>query len=439
MPRRAKGLTAAFVEKTTKPGRSGDGGGLYLLVQRRKALSKFWLFRYPGPDWSVIPSGKKRRKKREMGLGPAMGRNRVSLSQARTKARELHAMVRAGRDPLEERDAERAKADEDATKAKTDGMTFADVAGLYLAAHGPGWRSPKHRKQWLTSLDQHAMPTLRDLPIGSIDTGAVIKVLEPLWRTKTETAARVRGRIEAVLDYAKARGWREGENPARWRGHIDQLLPKRSKVRLVQHHAALRWREIGAFVQRLRYTFSVSARCLEFLILTACRSGEVRGARWDELDLTHAVWTVPAKRMKGGREHRVPLSEPATAVLHDMAQLGNEGFVFPGMNAASMLSNVTLARLVEATGGAGATVHGFRSTFRDWAGEHTNFPRELAEMCLAHRTFQSDDGQMVGGKTELAYKRGDQLEKRRMLMEAWAVFCSKPMAIGEVVPLHAAR
>jgi integrase len=268
------------VEKGAKPGRYGDGAGLYLLVRSRQAKS--WLFRY-------TRSG----KMREMGLGPAKGRTAVPLSQARAKARQLHAAVREGRDPLAERDAERAKAQADAAKAKAAAMTFGEVADMYIAAHEQSWRSPKHRQQWHSTLRVYVLPAIGDLPVGSIDTGAVMKIIEPLWREKTETASRVRGRIEAVLDYAKARRWREGENPARWRGHLDQMLPKRSKAQRVEHHAALPWREIGAFMQRLRQNSGMNARCLEFLILTACRSGEVRGARWDEIDLTQRVWKIP--------------------------------------------------------------------------------------------------------------------------------------------------
>jgi integrase len=404
-------LTAALVEKGTKPGRYGDGAGLYLLVRSRHA--KFWLFRY-------TRSG----RMREMGLGPAKGRTAVPLSQARAKARQLYAAVREGRDPLAEREAEKAKAQADAAKAKTDAMTFGEVAEMYIAAYEQSWRSPKHRQQWHSTLRDYVMPAIGDLPVGSIDTGAVIKIIEPLWREKTETASRVRGRIEAVLDYAKARRWREGENPARWRGHLDHLLPQRSKVQRVEHHAALPWREIGAFMQRLRQNSRISARCLEFLILTACRSGEVRGARWDEIDLDRAVWTIPAQRMKAAREHRVPLSEPAMAVLREMAQLGAEGFVFPGLKCAAALSDRALATLCR-----GCTVHGMRSTFRDWCAEYTKHPRELAEAALAHT---------LKDKVEAAYQRGDLLEKRRRLMEEWAAFCSEPMVAGEVVTLRPA-
>jgi integrase len=268
------------------------------------------------------------------------------------------------------------------------------------------------------------------MPVGSVDTDVVMKIVEPLWREKTETGSRVRGRIEAILDYAKARGWREGENPARWRGHLDQLLPARAKVQRVEHHAALPWRKIGAFMTRLRRSSGMSARCLEFAILTAARSGEVRGAQWDEIELDHAVWTIPASRMKAGREHRVPLSEPAMVVLREMAQFGAEGFVFPGLKVASGLSDVALAKAVDAAGGDGATVHGFRSTFRDWCAESTNHSRELAEAALAH---------VLSDKVEAAYQRGDLLERRRRLMSDWGAFCGREMRPSEVVHLHAAR
>jgi integrase len=417
MPQRARGLTAAQVEKGTTPGRFGDGGGLYLLVRSREA--KFWLFRYT-----------RHGKLREMGLGPAAGRTAVKLAQARLNAGKLRAIVREGRDPLAEREAEKAKKDADAAAAKAGAITFAQVTDMFLAAHERGWGNPKHRQQWRNTLRDYVLPAIGETPVGAVDTGAIMKIIEPLWLTKTETASRVRGRIEAILDYGKARGWREGENPARWRGHVDQLLPPRAKVQHVEHHAALPWREIGAFMMRLRRSSGVSARCLEFAILTAARSGEVRGAQWDEIDLDHAVWTVPAERMKGGREHRAPLSEPAMAVLREMEQFGAEGFVFPGLKAASGLSDVALAKAVDTAGGDGATVHGFRSTFRDWCAEATNTPRELAEAALAHA---------LTDKVEAAYQRGDLIERRRRLMSDWAAFCSREMRPGEVVTLHAAR
>jgi integrase len=308
-------------------------------------------------------------------------------------------------------------------------MTFGAVAGMYIDAHEVSWRNAKHRQQWHSTLRDYVLPVIGDLPVDSVDRGAVMKIIEPLWREKTETASRVRGRIETILDYATARGWREGENPARWRGHLDHVLPQRSKVQRVAHLEALPWREIGAFMQRLRQNSGLNARCLEFLILTACRSGEGRGATWAEIDLDHAVWTLPAERTKAEREHRVPLSEPAMAVLREMAQLGTEGFVFPGLKAAAPVSSGGLAKAVHAAGGGAATVHGMRSTFRDWCAEATSYPRELAEAALAH---------VVGDATERAYQRGDALERRRRMMAHWGEFCSKPMPAGAVVPLRAA-
>jgi hypothetical protein len=250
MPRRAKGLTAAQVEKGTKPGRYGDGAGLYLLVRSKRA--KFFLFRYTRGG-----------RMREMGLGPATGRTAIKLAVARARARELHAVVREGRDPLTEREAEKAKRDADAAKAAA-AMTFADVADMYIAAHEASWRNPKHRQQWHNTLRGYVLPAIGELPVGGVDTGAVVKIIEPLWREKTETAARLRGRIESILDYAKARGWREGENPARWRGHLSNLLPGRSKVQRVAHHPALPWREIDGVMRRLRQNSGTNARCLEF-------------------------------------------------------------------------------------------------------------------------------------------------------------------------------
>jgi integrase len=417
MPRKAKGLTAGFVEKGTRPGRYGDGAGLYLLVRSREA--KFWVFRF-------MHAG----KAREMGLGPARGRAAISLSEARAKARDLHLAVRAGRDPLAERDAEKAKADADAAKAKAGAMTFGAVADLFIGAHEGSWKHEKHRQQWHGTLRDYVLPVIGDLPVASVETSHVMAILEPLWRVKVETATRVRARIEAILDYATVCTWREGPNPARWRGHLDKALPKRRKVRPVVHYKALPWRDIGAFMQRLRHTFSMSARCLEFAVLTATRSNEARGALWSEIDLKHAVWTIPAARMKGAREHRVPLSRPAMAVLREMAEVfGSDGYVFPSPTGNKGLSDRALGKALRAAGGNDSTVHGLRSTFRDWAGEATNFARELAEVALAHS---------VGDQTEQAYQRGDLLEKRHKLMEAWASYCARPATAGKVVGLHAA-
>jgi integrase len=415
MPRRAKGLTAAFVEKTTKIGRHADGGGLYLLVRSREA--KFWEAHFT-----------LRGKRRSMGGGPATGVASVKLAEARDWSRQVQAAVRADRDPIAERRAARAASDADEAAARAKAITFRAVADMYIAAHQASWRSAVHRDQWRSSLDRYVLPGIGDLPVAQVDTSNIMLILEPLWRERTETASRVRGRIEATLDYAKARGWREGENPARWRGHLDHLLPARRKAQRVQHHPALPWREVGAFMQRLRQLNGIPAKALEFLILTAARSGEVRGATWSEIGLDHAVWTVPATRIKAGKEHRVPLSEPARAVLREMAKFGSnaDDLVFPGVRVGSVMSDVTLAAVVSAAGGGDATPHGFRSTFRDWAHEATTYSRELAEAALAH---------IVGDATEIAYRRGDAIERRRAMMAAWGKFCDRKMVAGEVVPI----
>jgi integrase len=417
MPRRAVGLTAAKVLKA-KPGRYCDGAGLYLLV--RSADAKFWLFRYT-----------RNGKMREAGLGPASGRAAVSLADAREKARRFHDMVREGLDPLDERGAEKARKKAEAALQATRGRTFADVAELYLRAHETSWKNPKHRQQWRNTLRDYVLPVIGNLPVASVGTGEVVQIVEPLWKEKSETASRLRGRIESILDYAKVRGWRDGENPARWRGHLDHLLPARSKIRRVKHHAALPWRDVGAFMAALRSQTGVSARCLEFAILTACRSGEVRGAAWPEVDLREDTWTVPRERMKAGEQHRVPLSKPALAVLEKMAELRTDSrpdsLIFPGGRTGQPLSDVALAKAIRATGFADATTHGFRSCFRDWVAEATSYPRELAEKALAHT---------LSSAVEAAYQRGDMFDKRRRLMNEWAEFCVRPASAGEVVPIR---
>jgi integrase len=418
MPRRATGLTAAKVSKA-RPGRYGDGAGLYLLV--RSATAKYWLFRYV-----------RRGKMREAGLGPARGPAAVSLANARKKARRLHDMVREGLDPLDEREAETAKQKAAAALAASKSVTFRDVAKRYLDAHESSWRNPKHRQQWRNTLRDYVLPAIGDMPAASVGTGEVMQIVEPLWKVKPETASRVRGRIESILDYAKVRDWRAGENPARWRGHLDHLLPARSKVRRVEHHAALPWREIGAFVAALHGQTGVSARTLEFAVLTAGRSGEVRGATWAEMDLREGTWTIPYGRTKAGRGHRVPLTKAALAILEKMAELRTDGrpgaLVFPGGRSGRPLSDVALAKAIRAAGWTDATTHGFRSSFRDWCAEATNYPRELAEKALAHT---------LSDKVEAAYQRGDMFDKRRRLMSEWAEFCARPIVAAEVVPIRA--
>jgi integrase len=386
-------LTALSVRRIKKPGMYHDGGGLYLQVTGSGAKS--WIYRF-------MLHG----KAREMGLGPL---SVVSLAQARNKAVECRRLRHEGVDPLEARKAERAKAALGVAKT----MTFDECAAAYIAAHRTGWRSVRHLNQWKSTFAAYVTPVFGKLPVQTIDTALVMKVLEPIWNTKAETASRVRRRIEAVLDWAKAREFRDGENPARWRGHLKNLLPAPSKVRKVEHHPALPYTEIGDLMATLRERDSVAARALEFIILSAARSGEVRGARWTEIDLSTKLWAIPPSRMNTGREHRVPLSDAAIAALKRVARVRENDRVFPGDRQAA-LGERTLKRLLQAVGRGGVTVHGFRSTFRDWVAEQTTFPGEVAEMALAHA---------VSDKTEAAYRRGDMFEKRRQLMNAWAEYC----------------
>ena len=379
-------LTARAVA-TAKPGRHGDGGGLWLIVAETGA--KRWAYRF------TIEG-----KVSELGLG---GFPEVSLELARDKAAEARKLAKAGKSPVEaRREAERAE----------DGKpTFGKCADDFLAAKSSEWRNEKHRAQWAMTLTKYAEP-LRSKPVDEIDTEAVLEVLTPLWQRTPETASRLRGRIEVVLDAARARGFipRNEANPARWRGHLDKLLPKPSKLSR-GHHAALPYAELPAFIARLREREALAALALEFAVLTAARSGEVLEARWNEIDLAAKVWTVPAIRMKAGREHRVPLSGRALEILGKLSETRTGEYVFPGQRAGRPLSNMAMEMVLRRMGVDGVTVHGMRSAFRDWAGNETHFAREVAEAALAH---------VVGDKAEQAYRRGDALEKRRELMEAWA-------------------
>jgi integrase len=357
---------------------------------------RWWVFRW-------VRNG----KMREAGLGSAWGRTAVGLADARIKARKLYDIVRDGGDPLAEKAAAKASALAAAGKA----VTFRQEAERYIAAQEAGWRNAKHAAQWSSTLETYAYEEIGKLPVSAIETGHVIKVLEPIWSTKPETASRLRGRIEAVLDAAKARGYREGENPARWKGNLAHLLPARAKVKKPEHHAALPFGEVGAFMVKLRKQDGTAARALEFAILTAARTGEVIGATWTEVNLRDKMWIVPPGRMKGGREHRVPLSPRALEIVGK----AHNGFVFPGAGLDQPLSNMALLMLLRRMGQGDVTVHGFRSAFRDWAAERTNFPSEVAEMALAHT---------VGDKVEAAYRRGDLFEKRRLLANDWAKFCA---------------
>ena len=424
MPRRAAGLTAVKVDKPKKPGRFGDGSGLYLLV--RPDFTKFWLFRY-------TPSGG---KLREMGLGRAgSARGEVKLADARERAAGLYAQVRAGIDPLAQREADAIEAKAVAQDKLITSITLRAAAERYIAAHEPAWKNPKHRQQWHNSLTSYVDPVCGDIPVGEIQTAHVLAVLEPIWRAKPETASRVRGRLEAILDYSKARGWRSGENPAAWKGHLALTLPARGKIAPVQHHAALPWQEIGEFVRDLRQQKGIAARALEFVIMTAGRTSEIIEATWAEIDMVAGIWTIPASRMKAGREHRVPLAEPALALLRAMAEIRISGepgeFIFPGQLAYHPLSNMALAMVLRRMKRLDLTVHGFRSCFRDWCAESTSFPSEVAEMALAHA---------VGNKVEAAYRRGDLFEKRVLLMAAWADFVEQPRgkAMANVTAIRAA-
>ena len=406
MPRLAVPLTALRV-KNAKAGRYGDGNGLFLLV--RPNGTRFWIFRFRIAG-----------RLREMGLGSAA---LFPLADARQRAGDLFRKVKLGTDPLAERDAAKAEAGM--------GKTFGDVAALYIEAHRAGWKNAKHAAQWSATLETYVFPVIGNLPVASIDTGHVTAILEPIWRQKTETASRVRGRVESVLDFATARGWRAGDNPARWRGHLDNLLPAAGKVARVVHHAVLPWRQMAAFMVDLGKQEGVAPLALRFAILTATRTGETVGATWGEIDLTEKVWTIPAERMKGAREHRVPLSTGALAVLTEAAKLRSDpapdALVFPGAKAGKPLSNMALLMLLRRMERGDLTAHGFRSTFRDWCGESTNHPREVAEQALAHT---------LSDKVEAAYRRGDMMEKRRRLMEDWAGFCARPVPGGEVVPIR---
>jgi integrase len=336
-------------------------------------------------------------KRREMGLGSYPT---ISLVAARQRADECRRQVAEGLDPITER-------------KKAAPVTFGEAADQFLASMSSSFRNEKHRDQWKMTLGDAYCATLRKKPISAVDTEDVLQVLAPIWQSKAETASRIRGRIERVLDYATVKGWRTGENPARWRGHLKNALPARQKLAR-GHHAAMPYAQVPAYVKRLQSAEAMAARGLEFLILTASRSGEVMGAQWPEFDLEKAVWTVPAERMKAGKEHRVPLSPRAVAIIKDLHETKVNDFVFPGEKKERPLSPMAFAMLMRRMKVSQYTAHGFRSAFRDWAGDETSYPRELAEAALAHR---------VGDETERAYRRSDALDRRRKLMVAWADHC----------------
>lgn len=397
MPKRAKELSALEVSRLTRPGHHSVGGvsGLYLYVNEAEGRS--WVLR-------AMIGG----KRKHLGLG---GYPSVTLAQARDKAREARDQVVRGVDPVHQRrSAATALRAQQATR-----RTFQEVAAAFIAFQESAWKNAKHRQQWINTLEAYAHPFIGQLPVDEITEHHVITVLEPIWTTKSETASRLRGRIESILDWARVRGHRQGENPARWKGHLDKIFPAQGKIHQVQHFQAMPVADLPAFMARLSNQSGASSSALRFLILTAARSGEVRGAKWSEIDFENEVWTIPASRMKAKREHRVPLSSAALHVLReerDRPAPIKSSLLFSNLKGG-ILSDMTLTALMRRMK-VTAVPHGFRSTFRDWVGEMTHFPSDLAEIALAHT---------LPNKTEAAYRRGDALEKRRPMMDAWASHC----------------
>lgn len=399
MARLINRLSATGIKAKLRPGYHPDGAGLYLQVTA--GGSRSWIFRF-------MLNG----KAREMGLGSLLA---VSLESARIKAAEQRALLAEGKDPIAERDREQR---EQALRAART-LTFDQCAEQYIEAHRGSWRNAKHASQWKNTLDTYASPKIGALSVADIDMERVLSVIEPLWRTTTETASRLRGRIENILDWATVKKYREGDNPARWRGHLDKVLPKRSKVAAVKHHAALPYSQMNAFMVELQQREGIAPKALQFVILTAARVSEAVNAKWSELDLEAKVWTVPPARMKAGKEHRVPITPEVEAILDAVKLKAQSDYVFPGQRVGKPLTGAACLGLLADMGRSDLTTHGFRSTFRDWCAEQTNFPREIAEAALAHT---------LRDKTEAAYQRGDLLERRRQLMAAWASYCAKKPA-----------
>jgi integrase len=406
-------LTALKVARLKTPGRYGDGNGLYLRVAEypdrngKPLRSRNWVFRFERDG-----------RERWMGLGPL---NTLTLAEARSLARECRQLLIRNVDPIDARQAARHGAKLDAARA----ITFRQCAEKYIAAHRAGWRSAAHAEQWPASLSRFAYPHIGHLPVSAIDTPLVLKCLEPIWSDVTDTATRLRGRIETVLDWAKAREYRDGENPARWRGHLDKLLPKVSRVRKVEHHAAMPYAEAPAFMAELRGRDEISARALEFTILTAARTNEVLGAQWSsEIDLKAKLWTVPGERMKSGKPHAVPLSNCAIKILEALPRVAGCPFVFPGAKRGQSLSHTSMLKILRGMR-PGLSLHGFRSSFRDWAGDRTALAHDVVEASLAH---------VVKNVVERAYRRGTALEKRARLMADWSRYLAQPaVAKGDKV------
>jgi integrase len=415
-------LTALTVRQITEPGLHPDGGGLHLQVSPTGTKSWILKFQLNG-------------RARAMGLGSL---HIVGLADARAARDAAHLLLREGVDPIEVRKAELQRKRAEPAKA----VSFREAAIACIKDREAEWHNQTHARQWSTTLADYAYPIIGDLPVQAVDTTHVMKVLQqdipdegnsalPFWRAHPETASRLRGRIETILDWAKVRGYRDGENPARWRGHLDSLLPKKSKIAKVVHHAAMDYREIGTFMVALRERETVSAMALEFLNLTATRTSETLNADWNEINLAERLWTIPGRRTKTGREHRVPLSDAAMTLLERLQMVRQGNVVFPGRRSGCSFSKMALLEQLDRMGRDDLTVHGFRSTFRDWAAERTNFPSEVAEMALAHA---------VGSKVESAYRRTDLFERRRRLMADWSDYCGTPPATeenGNIVPIRA--
>ena len=405
-------LTSLKVARAKRPGMYADGGSLYLRVA--PGGSKQWIFRYTAPSGRV----------RDMSLGAV---HTFSLAEARERAADARKLRADGIEPINHKRARLAAL----RAADAKAMTFEQCARGFIKDNEAEWTSPKHRQEWEITLRKYVFPLLGSLPVEAIDTPLVLKVIKPMWERIPTTASRVVGRIHAVIGWATVHHYRHGDNPARWQGHLEHALPALSKVAKVKHHAALPYAQVGAFVAKLRKDSSVGARCLEFITLTAARLGEAINAEWDEIDLANRVWVVPASRMKADREHRVPLSGAALAVLKAVQAIRQSDYVFPGTRQGRPVGENTPVRLAKQAAGSNITVHGLRSTFRDWASERTSFSREVAEMALAHA---------IPNAVEAAYRRGDLFDKRRKLMDAWAAYCAKVETdAGKVVALARGR
>lgn len=395
MRRRMSRLSVKEVVNKKEPGYYCDGVGLYLQVS--DSGSKSWIFRY-------TLNG----RNRHMGLGAY---HTVSLANARNAAVLCRQLLLKKIDPIAARDAEHTRQSLEAARS----MTFSECATAYIKTHRSSWKNAKHANQWTNTIETYCGPVIGPLSVQEVGTGSIMKVLEPIWTEKPETASRLRGRIESVLDWATVSGYREGDNPARWRGHLENLLPSLRKKLRVKHHPALPFNQMGEFMESLRLQEGIAARALEFLILTAARTGETIGAKWGEFDLKAGIWTIPAVRMKAAVEHRVPLSPRALEIAWALQKIRQSDYVFPGQKEGKPLTNMAMLELLKRMGRTGLTVHGFRSSFRDWASERTSFPRDVCEMALAHT---------IANQAEAAYRRGDLIEKRRSLMEEWVKHCA---------------